>query len=75
MSETALHSFIVHGLSQSLTLLPLHVLTPENRRLLNWSESGYIICSRYTAKSISEKTHDIIWKLADIGEEIPYYAV
>lgn len=33
------------------------------------------ICHHYTAKSISMKTHDIIWKLADIGEEIPYYAV
>ncbi|MGO9021826.1 MAG: Panacea domain-containing protein [Syntrophobacteraceae bacterium] len=33
------------------------------------------ICHHHTAKSISEKTHNIIWKLAGIGEEIPYYAV
>ena len=25
--------------------------------------------------SISDKTHDIIWKLAEIGEEIPYEAM
>lgn len=33
------------------------------------------ICQRYTAKSISEKTHDIVWQLAEIGEVIPYYAI
>jgi len=33
------------------------------------------ICHHYTAESISEATHDIIWELADIGEEIPYCAV
>ena len=32
-----------------------------------------IICRGHTAKSISDKTHDQIWKLANIGEEIPYY--
>jgi hypothetical protein len=33
------------------------------------------ICHHYTAESISEATHDIIWKLADMEEEIPYFAV
>jgi len=33
------------------------------------------ICHGHTARSISEKTHDRIWELAAIGEEIPYYTV
>ncbi len=34
-----------------------------------------IICDGHTARSISEASHDDIWKLADIGEEIPYHTV
>jgi hypothetical protein len=34
-----------------------------------------VVCYEHTAKSISEKTHDRIWKLADIGEEIPYCTI
>lgn len=30
---------------------------------------------RHTAMQISDKTHDIIWQLAEIGEEIPYEAM
>lgn len=33
------------------------------------------ICHHHTAESISDKTHDIIWELAKMGEEIPYYAI
>ena len=33
------------------------------------------VCFRHTAMGISEKTHDMIWKLAEIGEEIPYEAM
>ena len=33
-----------------------------------------IICEKHTAVSISELTHDRIWELADVGEEIPYCA-
>lgn len=33
------------------------------------------ICENHTAVSISEKSHDIIWDAAQIGEEIPMYAV
>jgi hypothetical protein len=34
-----------------------------------------IICNGHTAGSISEATHNRIWKLAELGEEIPYSAV
>lgn len=33
------------------------------------------ICNDYTAKKISEKTHNEIWEMADIGEEIPLYTI
>lgn len=33
-----------------------------------------LICKGHTAKEISELSHDGIWKLAEIGEEIPYHA-
>lgn len=33
-----------------------------------------VICHKHTAQSISEASHDVIWKLAEIGEEIPFYA-
>lgn len=34
-----------------------------------------IICMKHTAQSISDTTHDKIWELAEIGEEIPYYTI
>lgn len=34
-----------------------------------------VVCREFTAKAISETTHDKIWQLAQIGEEIPYCAV
>jgi hypothetical protein len=33
------------------------------------------VCMQHTAKSVSNETHDIIWKLAETGEEIPYCTV
>lgn len=33
------------------------------------------VCRENTAKSISLKSHDAIWEMAEIGEEIPLYAI
>jgi hypothetical protein len=33
------------------------------------------VCYEHTTEQISEKTHDAIWQLAEIGEEIPYEAM
>jgi hypothetical protein len=33
------------------------------------------ICHHYTAESISDESHDKVWELTGIGEEIPYHAV
>ena len=29
----------------------------------------------HTAASISEETHDYVWEIAEMGEEIPYFAI
>lgn len=34
-----------------------------------------LVCEHHTAMSISDASHDIIWELAEIGEEIPHAAV
>lgn len=34
-----------------------------------------IVCDHHTAGSISDLSHDLIWEAAEIGEEIPIYAV
>jgi Protein of unknown function (DUF4065) len=33
------------------------------------------VCAKFSATSISEYSHDQIWEAAEIGEEIPLYAV
>ena len=33
------------------------------------------VCLQHTAMSISDRTHDLIWELAEIGEQIPYEAM
>ena len=33
-----------------------------------------VVCHKHTAASISMASHDAIWKLAEIGEDIPSYA-
>ncbi|MBN8734030.1 MAG: SocA family protein [Acidobacteria bacterium] len=33
------------------------------------------VCRQNTAKSISEHSHDEIWRMAEIGEEIPYFTI
>lgn len=33
------------------------------------------VCLRHTARSISNKTHDAVWEMAHMGEEIPLYTV
>ncbi len=33
------------------------------------------VCHKHTARQISEKSHDVIWHLAELGEEIPYHSM
>ena len=36
------------------------------------SEAIRYVCYQHTANSISEKTHGLVWELAEMGEEMPY---
>ncbi len=38
-------------------------------------EAIQFVCYEHTALGISNKTHDAIWQLAELGEEIPYEAM
>jgi hypothetical protein len=33
------------------------------------------VCNEHTAKSISKISHDAIWEMAEIGEDLPFYTV
>lgn len=52
-------------------------LKPAEVGMFSAEEIGIInaafehVCLNHTAKSVSEETHDDIWHLAEIGEEIP----
>lgn len=55
---------------------------PENiSRLFTADEISLVeqaieyVCEQHTAMSISNASHDVIWELAEIGEEIPYEAM
>jgi hypothetical protein len=38
-------------------------------------EAIEFVCEQHTAMQISDRSHDVIWELAEIGEEIPYHAM
>jgi hypothetical protein len=48
-------------------------LTPGELTIVN--EVIAHVCDEHTAKSVSEASHDHIWKVATDGEEIPLYTV
>jgi|SRR5580658_618473 Protein of unknown function (DUF4065) len=51
----------------------LSLFTPDEISLID--EAIEYVTEKHTARSISEESHDRIWELARIGEEIPYYTV
>lgn len=48
-------------------------MTPEEKRIVD--RAIEFVCDEHTATSISEASHDHIWKAAEDGEEIPYFTV
>jgi Protein of unknown function (DUF4065) len=49
------------------------LLDDEQRDIVDyWMQ---YIASERTAESINEESHDLAWKLAKVGEELPYYAL
>lgn len=57
----------------ALTTPDLGPFTAEEISLVD--EAIDFVCLEHTAEEISERTHDDIWKLAEIGEEIPLHAM
>jgi uncharacterized phage-associated protein len=53
----------------------------SDKNMFSGSEMSFIdaafqhVCMQHTAMSVSEETHDQVWKMADMGEIIPYEAV
>jgi len=45
----------------------------EQKRIVDWAIN--LVCERHTASSISEASHDNVWKAAEDGEELPYYTI
>ena len=48
-------------------------LTEDEIKTVHWAIE--LVCDRHTARSISEASHDHIWKIAEDGEQIPFYTV
>lgn len=46
---------------------------PDELKNVNWWIEH--IDKDHTAASISEKSHDYVWEIAGMGEELPYYAI
>lgn len=59
--------FIVHSMA-SIDFFPTN-----EKEIVDWAIS--FVCDEHTAASISEASHDHIWKAAEDGEEIPHYTV
>ena len=51
----------------------MHAFTPGELKEVD--EMITLITEHYTAKSVSEASHDHIWKAALEGEEIPHYSI
>jgi hypothetical protein len=48
-------------------------LSPEEREIVDRLIDD--VCDRHTATSVSEETHNHIWKAAEEGEELPLFTV
>jgi hypothetical protein len=51
----------------------ISAFSPDEISLID--DSIEFVCHRHTAMGISNRTHDAIWHIAEIGEEIPYEAM
>ena len=57
----------------SLAPPDLNKLTAQDVDTISYN--SYHICNNYTARQISNITHNEIWEMADIGEVIPLFTV
>lgn len=57
----------------ALTTPDVSMFKPDEIRIIE--DAIQVVCHQNTARSISERSHDVVWKLAELDEEIPYHAI
>jgi hypothetical protein len=57
----------------ALTAPDMSAFSGEEMRMIE--DAIDLVCNKHTSRSISQKSHDIVWKLADLDDEIPYEAL
>lgn len=57
----------------SLVDADISSFTPEQISIID--RVAHDVCHNHTANSISEETHDGVWRMAAIGEDLPMYTV
>lgn len=57
----------------SLVKPDMSAFSSEDMEIINAAHEH--VCLNHTAKSVSDETHDDIWRLAQIGEELPLETV
>jgi len=74
--KIAITKNLYHGMPQhqfvALERPDISMFTPEEISIADIVIEE--MCQKYTASSMSELSHDIIWEAAEIGEEIPLHA-
>jgi hypothetical protein len=85
--EPALYALQSEGSIMMTAGLPFHAYRKKEFRALSVPAMGAFgqeelrivdriidfVCNEHTAKSISELSHDHVWRAAEEGEEIPYF--
>ncbi len=81
--ETAQRELVAEGAIQITKEKKLTRFVAATAAHANWFSEGELqsidwwidhIARDHTAQSISEKTHDYVWEIAKMGEELPLYA-
>ena len=57
----------------ALTTPDTSIFSGEEMRMIE--DAIELVCDQHTSESISQKSHDIVWELAQLNEEIPYHAI
>ncbi len=56
----------------ALTAPDMSIFSGEEMRMIG--DAIHLVC-KHSSRGISQKSHDIVWKLAELDEEIPYYTM
>lgn len=71
-SQTTIFNFTKHDFT-SIAEPDISMFTKEDMEVI--TQAYEHVCLNNTAMSVSDETHDHVWELAEIGEEIPLQTV